>query len=71
MIRMDTVSGIISINTEVQKLKSKVRISRGKSGVQIEYGDEKIKPNLFPYNVTLAFLIGISRNIWDGLMRNS
>jgi len=43
MIRVDTVTGIIAIDTEVWTTKSKVVISRGSAGVQIGYGEPEPK----------------------------
>lgn len=67
MIRMDTATGIISVNTELQALKHKVRISRGKSGVQIEYGDEAMNPSSVAPVLTLGLIVGWGRQIWNSL----
>lgn len=44
MIRVDTETGRIAIDTEVWPTQSKVVITCGSSGVQIQYGDGEGSP---------------------------
>ncbi len=43
MIRFDTVTDKIAIDTEVWTGTGKIKITRGPSGVSIQYGDDAIK----------------------------
>ena len=37
MIRVDTVTGLIAIDTETRRLQERIVITRGPTGVQIRY----------------------------------
>ena len=37
MIRVDTVTGLIAIDTETRRLQERIVITRGPAGVQIRY----------------------------------
>ena len=46
MIRFDTVTDKIAIDTEVWTGTGKIKITRGPAGVSIQYGDDAMKEEL-------------------------
>ena len=46
MIRFDTVTDKIAIDTEVWTGTCKIKITRGPAGVSIQYGDDAMKEEL-------------------------
>ena len=45
MIRVDTVTGLIAIDTETRQLQERIVITRGPTGVQIRYEQPADNPS--------------------------